>query len=129
MQTSLITFENTLNMVKQLSVTDQLRLLEWIATQVKQIVSQAFTPALPDQQTGFLAEVAAFEQLKAELLQKYQGQFVAIYQGQVVEVGHDELEVLRQVDKRFGEVPCYIELVAENSPRRARVTSAWTVHS
>ncbi|MDM8520324.1 hypothetical protein QUF64_09780 [Anaerolineales bacterium HSG6] len=37
-----ITFETVLSMVKQLSLTDQIRLLEWIARQVKQTLSQTF---------------------------------------------------------------------------------------
>ncbi len=70
-----------------------------------------------------MAEIAAFERLKPELLKTHHGQFAAVYQGQVVEVGDDEMELLNQMDKRFGNVPCYIELVAENSPRRARMPS------
>ncbi len=70
-----------------------------------------------------LAEAAAFEDLKPELLKTHRGQFVAIYQRQVAAAGDDELEVLKQMDQRFGNVPYYIELVAENTPRRARMPS------
>ncbi len=73
----------------------------------------------------FEAEVMAFERLKPELLKTHRGQFVAIYQEKVVEVGDDEMELLNRMDKRFGNVPYYVELVQENTPRKVRITSIW----
>jgi hypothetical protein len=71
----------------------------------------------------FLAEVAAFEQLKPELLKTHYGQVVAIYQEQVAVVGQTREAVLREMGERFGNVPCYIEWVEENVPRRMRITN------
>lgn len=88
-------------------------------------VSNKTTP----RQQAFLAEVAAFERLKPALLKTHRGQFVAIYQGQLVAEGDDELELTRRVDQQFGEVACYIEFVTEETPRRARLTSAWKARS
>jgi len=56
-------------------------------------------------------------------LEHYQGQVVAIYQGQVVEIGDDKMEVLGRVMEKFGNVPCYIEWVEPNVPRRVRLPS------
>jgi predicted transcriptional regulator len=70
-------------------------------------------------------EIKAFAQLKPELLQKYKGRVVAIYQGQVVAVGDDRMEVLGVVLENLGPVPCYIEWVEEETPRRVRITSTW----
>ena len=64
--------------------------------------------ALP---TDFLQEVSAFEQLKPTLLKEHGGRVVAIYQGQVVAVGDDKLQVLELVFERLGPMPCYIEWV------------------
>ncbi|MEZ4865635.1 MAG: DUF5678 domain-containing protein [Caldilineaceae bacterium] len=73
----------------------------------------------------FAREVAAFERLKPELIERYYGRVVAIYQGEVVAVGDDRMDVLGEVLERLGPVPCYIEWVTEQTPRRARITSAW----
>lgn len=72
---------------------------------------------------SFNQEVAAFENLKPALLKQYAGQYVAIYQGQVVGYGEDETVLFRQVLARFGAVPCYIEKVVPETPRRARMPS------
>lgn len=72
---------------------------------------------------SFHQEVAAFENLKSDLLKRYAGQFVAIYQGQVVGYGEDETVLFRQMLARYGAVPCYIEKVAPETPRRARMPS------
>jgi PHD/YefM family antitoxin component YafN of YafNO toxin-antitoxin module len=87
---------------------------EWLATR-----QAAAAPA------DFDREVAAFEQLKPALLKQYAGQAVAIHRGQVVAVGDDKMAVLDQVLAQYGPVPCYIEWVEPETPRRARISSAW----
>ncbi len=84
--------------------------------------SDDFDEPLSDE---FLAEVDAYEQLKPELLKQYPGRVVAIYHGQVVEVGDDEMEVLARVQERLGEVPCYVGWVEPDAPRRVRLPSVW----
>jgi hypothetical protein len=46
---------------------------------------------------AFELEVAAFERLKPELLAKHQGEYVAIYSGEVVATGEDKLELLHEI--------------------------------
>jgi PHD/YefM family antitoxin component YafN of YafNO toxin-antitoxin module len=87
---------------------------EWLATRQ--------TPAAPAE---FSQEVAAFEQLKPALQERFAGQAVAIHRGQVVAVGDDKMAVLDAVLAQFGPVPCYIEWVDPETPRRARISSAW----
>jgi len=65
---------------------------------------------------AFEQERAAFEQLKPKLLRTHQGKVVAVYQGQVVQVGTDIAEVLDAVHDQFGYVPCYVQRV-EETPR------------
>jgi hypothetical protein len=62
---------------------------------------------------AFERERQAFERLKPELLRTHRGQWVAIYQGEVVEVGHDRSQVLDRVYDRFGYVPVYVQQVEE----------------
>ncbi len=96
-----------------LSVEDYNAFRAWQAAQ---------QPPLPIS-ANFEAEIAAFEQLKPALLERYPGRAVAIYQGQVVEVGDDKMEVLAQVIDKLGDVSCYVEWVEADAPRRVRVPS------
>jgi len=65
---------------------------------------------------AFERERQAFEHLKPELLLTHRGQWVAIYQGEVVEAGEDRSQVLDSVYDRFGYVPVYVQQV-EEQPR------------
>lgn len=68
-------------------------------------------PDQPKEQSAFPRERRAFEQLQPELLRRYPGKVVAIYQGQVVEVGDEISETLDKVYDRFGYVACYVQRV------------------
>lgn len=74
---------------------------------------------------AFEKEVAAFEALKPELLQQYPGQYIAIYQGQVVGHGDNRLSLVKEVYEQFGEVPCYVEKASSELLRRVRIPSVW----
>lgn len=89
------------------------------------ITWQAATPKpmrVPSQ-LEFEREVAAFDKLKPILMKKHSGRVVAIHQGQVAAVGDDKMDVLDMVWEKFGEVPCYIEWVEAETPRRVRMPS------
>jgi len=73
----------------------------------------------------FEAEVSAFERLKPDLLTTHKDKVVAIYQGKVIEVGEDRMDVLGQVIKNYGYVQCYIEQVIPETPRRVHIPSTW----
>lgn len=100
-----------------------LPITEYEAFQAWQTSSIAHTEVAPS--PGFEQEVLAFERLKPQLLQQYPDRVVAIYQGQVVAVEDNRLDVLDQVWDQFGEVPCYVEKVAAETPRRVRMPSVW----
>jgi hypothetical protein len=61
-------------------------------------------------------EHAAFNRMLPELLKQYEGRVVAIYNGQVVDVGDDEGEVWKRVRQQLGKVPVYVQTV-EYPPR------------
>lgn len=72
----------------------------------------------------FEREVAAFERMLPELLQKYRGRVVAIHNGQVLEAGRpgeSVAEVAGRVYDRIGYVPVYVQQV-EETPRIYRIT-------
>lgn len=78
-------------------------------------------------QAAFEREAAAFARLRPTLLTTYAGQYVAIYGEQVVAAGDDRLALVKQVYERFGEAPCYVEKVAVEPLRQARIPSVWRV--
>jgi hypothetical protein len=59
----------------------------------------------------FAAEERVFRQKHRHLLQRYRGQFVALYQGRVVGHGPDDEELAREIFEQFGDVPFYIAKV------------------
>lgn len=61
-------------------------------------------------------EYAAYQKMLPELLEKYAGRVVALYQGEVVQVGDDEGDIWQQARERLGPVPIYVETV-EHPPR------------
>ncbi|MGB0383751.1 MAG: DUF5678 domain-containing protein [Ardenticatenaceae bacterium] len=101
-------------------MSDYQAFVAWQATRPKAVAAPS--------QLEFEREVAAFEKLKPMLMKKYEGRVVAIHQGQVVAVGDDKMDVLDMVWEKFGEVPCYIEWVETETPRRVRVPSVRVVN-
>jgi hypothetical protein len=93
---------------------------EWVSEQLDIVEADEAAAA-------FEAEAAAFEQMKPALLEQYTGQYVAIYQGQVVAVGDNRLALVKEVYHQFGEVPCYVDQVTSEPPRRVRIPSVWKV--
>jgi len=56
-------------------------------------------------------EEEAFRRKRAQLLRRYEGQFVALYQGRVVGHGTDDEELARQLYEKLGDVSFYIAKV------------------
>lgn len=83
------------------------------------------TPAVNGNLASFEREVAAFEALDPQIQGQYAGKAVAIYRGQIVADGDSKLAVLDAVLARFGQVPCYVDWMKSDGPRRARVPSVW----
>lgn len=91
---------------------------EWVSEKVGET-------ELAEADEAFEREVAAFKALMPELLKQYPGQYVAIYQGQVAGHGDNRLALVKEVYNQFGEVPCYVEKVTSEPPRRVRIPSIW----
>jgi hypothetical protein len=94
--------------------------IEWL--------SERFTdPRAVDVLGNFEQEAAAYETLKPFLLQHYLGQYVAIYQGEVVASGNNQFTLLKQVHKKYGPVACYIDKVEAEDRPPVRIPSVWIV--
>ncbi|MEW6621463.1 MAG: DUF5678 domain-containing protein [bacterium] len=61
-----------------------------------------------DPKMTVLKEKEAYLKMEKELIEKYQGKFVALLNGEVVGVGEDEIELAMRIYKEKGYVPMYI---------------------
>jgi Family of unknown function (DUF5678) len=66
-------------------------------------------------------EYRAFVRLLPELLKTHRGRYVAVRDGQVVDVGDDRVAVVLRVWERFGYGPIHVGLVTEQPPPPIRV--------
>lgn len=103
--------------IAQQKTTEDL-VIEWVSEHLDESETSEMSNA-------FEQEVAAFEQIKLSLFEQYDGQYVAIYQGEVVANGAEKLPLLDQVRERLGPVVCYIEKVTADSPRTVRMPSIY----
>jgi PHD/YefM family antitoxin component YafN of YafNO toxin-antitoxin module len=74
---------------------------------------------------AFQREAAAFERMMPELLRQYRNRVVAIYNGQVVEVGSENesvADVAMRVYERLGYISVYVHRV-EETPRIYKISS------
>jgi hypothetical protein len=71
---------------------------------------------------ALVVEERAFYRKRVRLLERYQGQFVALYQGRVVGHGPNDEELARQMFEKFGDVPFFIQRV-EKEPTVYEVPS------
>ena len=79
---------------------------------------------------AFRREVAAFERMKPELLRQHPGRVVAIYDGQVIEIGDENesvADVATRLYERMGYVPVYVQRVEDN-PRVYKISSPRIAH-
>jgi|SRR5215813_2015788 len=71
----------------------------------------------------FEAEKSAFEAMREKLLVQYEGQYVAIYKGQVVDHDSDKLRLGLRVYSQFGYQPIYVQLVTSEGLPVKRIVS------
>jgi len=107
--------------IAQQKTTEDL-VIEWVSAHLNE-------PDRDEINQAFEQEIAAFARLKPDLFPKYSGQYVAIYQGEVVASGDEKLAVLDQVRERLGDVVCYVEKVTSDAPRTVRLPSYRVVQS
>lgn len=63
------------------------------------------------EETAIEREHAAFERMLPELLKQYAGRAVAIYNGQVIDVGDDKMEVWERASQQLNGAPVYVQIV------------------
>lgn len=85
----------------------------------------ATSKKLKEQEPGdelLAAQERAYYKRRARLLERYQGQFVALYRGRVVGHGPSDEELARQMFEKFGDAPFFIQRV-EKEPTVYEVPS------
>lgn len=63
------------------------------------------------EEAPFWKEVAAFNQMPAPMVDQYYGQYVAVYNGSIVDADADEAELALRFYRTWGYVPVYIHKV------------------
>jgi len=100
---------------------------EVIAQLLKEYVEQEVFPSDPQQ----LEHLICIEEMRASFLQarndlirdpRYNGKYVAVLQGAVVDCDEDKRRLARRVYERHGYIPIYIDMVAP-SERRVEIPS------
>ncbi len=115
--------EITYQRMKRLAAARQRDVAETIAEYLAETLTRPNEPALS--QDALADEIATFEALKPELLPTHPGEFVAIYQQEIVGFDQDEMNLIRRVYARYGSVPCYVEQIIPETPRKVRMISRW----
>jgi hypothetical protein len=92
-----------------------------------------FVPTLPAPSEGsrtgaaeVAREKAAFETLLPDLLARFPGQYAAVYGGELVATGPDEMDVIEEAYTKVGTVPMYVGLVTDQPPPLCRIPSFTT---
>lgn len=60
----------------------------------------------------FEAEKKAFQAMKERLLEQYEGLYVAVHDGRVIDYDADKLKLGLRVYKQFGYQPVYVQRVS-----------------
>jgi hypothetical protein len=71
----------------------------------------ATTDARADSKEPFEAEAEAFRRKLPQLLDRYEGEFVALHEGRVLGHGANDEDLARRMYDRLGDVPFYIARV------------------
>jgi len=73
-------------------------------------------PYIDPQQAVMEYEVNAFEQMHFDLVSRFLGDYVAIYQGQVVDSDSDQLTLIERIDLRYPDQVVLIRQVQQQLP-------------
>ncbi|CUS04058.2 protein of unknown function [Candidatus Promineifilum breve] len=72
-------------------------------------------------------EQAAYERQREEIIAQYEGEYVAVHGGKMVDHDPDEIALLRRIDANYPKDVVHMRLVTRQPDRELRVTSAWFV--
>lgn len=73
--------------------------------------------------TQFEAERKSFRAMIEQLLDRHEGEYVAVYHGRVVDHDKDKLQLGLRVYRQFGYKPIYVQLVSRQGLPAKRLAS------
>ena len=76
-----------------------------------------------EQDARFAAERRAFWAMRAQLLKAYEGKYVAVLNGEVVDCDEDKQVLAKRLYRQFGYQPIYVQLVTTTSLPVYRLSS------
>lgn len=90
--------------------------------QIEDVLTEQLLLTLPpihvsENRAAMLREEAAFDAMKPDLLAKYFNQYVAVYQGQVVDHDKDELVLVERIDQQYPEQVVLLRQVLPHPPK------------
>lgn len=107
--------EQVYDQVEQMARADSRAVEDVLAEVIKQSVPIfSIDPNRP----AMLREQAAYRTMHSDLLEKYEGQFVAVYQGQVIDHDANDLELSERVRLKL---PSEVVLVRQVLPQPERI--------
>lgn len=91
------------------------------------VLEQQNRGAHSEAEAKFASERQAFWAMHAQLVSMYEGKYVAVLNGQVVDSDGDERALVQRVYQKFGYQPMYVQLVALGSLPVHRLVSPQVV--
>jgi hypothetical protein len=79
------------------------------------VLEQQSHGAHSEAEAKFASERQAFWAMHSQLLPMYEGKYVAVLNGQVVDSDVDERTLVQRVYQKFGYQPMYVQLVTSGS--------------
>jgi hypothetical protein len=120
----------TIGLTLSESATNQLRrLAETSGATAEELAEQAVRQFLRDE-TGraLLQESAAFQAMHSDLLLKYAGAYVAVYNGQVIDHDADQLALVLRIEDQYRDAPVLIKQVTPDLNETYHVRSPRLIH-
>lgn len=93
------------------------------------IVQAAPIFSVDPRRPAMLREQAAYLAMHSLLLEQYEGKFVAIFQGQVVDHDQDELALVRRINRDYPEEVVMVKQVTEEPDRVLHFRSPRLIHN
>ena len=120
----------TIGLTLSKSVTNQLRrLAETKGATAEELAEQAVRQFLRDETGRALQqESTAFRAMHADLTLKYAGDYVAIYDGQVIDHDADQLALVLRIEERYRDAPVLIKQVTTEIDEVYHVHSPRLIH-
>ena len=75
------------------------------------------------EETQWDRDKRAFWEMRESLLPKYEGKYVAVYNGEVVDSDEDSIALTDRFYRRYGYVPVYCQLVTKGPLPVCRIRS------